>query len=281
MKKLFEDGMVILFGAASSLITAGLVCSVYWSTGFNFFTLSFWVVVPIGALLTGFAAASGYYLGAKLFNHKPDLIILLNMVIVAGTTQFLIYYFQYSTMILDDGTKVKNYLDFPTYLKIVLTKAKYGLVRHSGSGVEAGYFGYVIAFIQFIAFLVGGVCVWGWLYLIPFCDACNKYFKSIFSKIILFSDKDTFTPFYEELISVPSLSPKYFLLLKRQDEDVKNSQGCCFRLKVKLFQCPNCKGEKILESVDIYKNDGWDEISDLVRETPITTIEGSILGLLK
>ncbi len=280
MKKLFEDGMVTLFGAASSLITAGLVFSVYRSTGFNFFTLSFWVVFPIGALLTGFVAASGYYLGAKLFNHRPDLIILSNMVIVAGTTQFLIYYFEYFTMVLDDGIKVKNYLDFPTYLQIMLTKAKYGLVRPIGSGVEIGYFGYVIAFIQFIAFLVGGVCVWGWLALIPFCDACNKYFKSIFSKIILFSDKDTFTPFYDKLISVPSLSHEYFLLLKKQDEDIKNNQGC-FRLKVKLFRCPNCKGEKILESVDIYKNDGWSEISDLDREIPVTTIEGSVLGLLK
>lgn len=280
MIKSFEDGMVILSGVGSSLITAGFIFLVYRETGFNLFTLTFWVIVPVGALFTGFAAASGYYLGAKLFNHKPDLIMFINIVIVAGTTQFLIYYFEYFTMVLDDGTKVKNLLDFPTYLKIMLTKAKYGLVSTS-SGVEVGYFGYVIAFVQFIAFLVGGVCVFAWLATISYCAACNKYSKSIFSKIILFSDKDTFTPFYEELISVPSLSPKYFLLLKRQDEDVKNSQGCCFRLKVKLIQCPNCKGEKILEGVDIFKNDGWNEISDWNREIPITTIEGSVLGLLK
>lgn len=115
MIKSYEDGMVTLFGAASSLITAGFIFLVYRETGFNFFTLTFWVIVPIGAFFTGFAAASGYYLGAKLFNHKPDSIILINMVIVAGTTQFLIYYLEYSTMILDDGTKVKIFLDFPTY----------------------------------------------------------------------------------------------------------------------------------------------------------------------
>lgn len=108
----------------------------------------------------------------------------------------------------------------------MLTEAKYGLVRHSGSGVGVGYFGYVIAFVQFIAFLVGGVCVFAWLATIPYCDTCKKYFKNIFYKTILFSDKDTFTPFYGKLISVSSLSNEYFQSLKRRDEHIKNNQGC-------------------------------------------------------
>jgi hypothetical protein len=72
-------------------------------TGFNLFTLSVWVVVPAGALITGAAAASGYYFGSLFFHTKPVWFLLVQMVIVAAVAQFAIYYAEYATMVLDDG----------------------------------------------------------------------------------------------------------------------------------------------------------------------------------
>src|SRR5437762_3667685 len=109
MKNLAQAFGVATCGLITSVLTALVVVVVSRMTGFDFFTFSIWVVVPAGAALTGFAAASGYYFGSLYFHKRPDLLLLLQMVVIAGMTQLLIYYLGYKTLVLEDGRRVSDF----------------------------------------------------------------------------------------------------------------------------------------------------------------------------
>jgi len=83
----------------------------------RFFDLQFmyWFVIPAGAICSGFAAASGYYAGARYFNHRPTKLLLLNMVVISIATFFLIHYINYYFLIID-GRQVRELVDFARYL---------------------------------------------------------------------------------------------------------------------------------------------------------------------
>lgn len=62
---LLAHALISGMGALTSII---VVCgnaymAQHW--GFNLLSVSFWFVIPAGALLGGICAASGYFLGAK------------------------------------------------------------------------------------------------------------------------------------------------------------------------------------------------------------------------
>jgi hypothetical protein len=46
---------------------------------FSFYTFSYWLIFPVGAICCGFVAAGGYYFGAKLLNHRPTPLIFFNV----------------------------------------------------------------------------------------------------------------------------------------------------------------------------------------------------------
>jgi hypothetical protein len=92
-------------GLITSLLTALGITVIQNLIGFQLFTFSIWIVAPVGAIATGMAAASGYYFGSLYFHYRPNILLLLQMVIIAGVTQILIYYLEYSTLVLDNGIK--------------------------------------------------------------------------------------------------------------------------------------------------------------------------------
>jgi len=59
-RKTAPDLLVGLCGFVTSLLTAAILWWVEVQFGFAFYTWMFWFVIPVGALLSGFAGASGY-----------------------------------------------------------------------------------------------------------------------------------------------------------------------------------------------------------------------------
>jgi hypothetical protein len=173
MKDIAESFGVAACGLVTSVLTALAVVALSRMANFDLFTLSIWVVVPVGAVLTGFAAASGYYFGSLYFHKRAGLSLLLQMVVIAGLTQLLIYYMGYSTFVLDDGRRVSDMIPFGQYIEIILTSAHYRIGRAMTDTGEVGSFGYWLAAFQFIGFLVGGVSVYGFLLAKPVCPTCN------------------------------------------------------------------------------------------------------------
>src|SRR3981081_3553710 len=80
--------------------------------GINMFTYKFWFVIPAGAIGVGMLGASGAILAARYFQIKITIIDAILMVVVAAATMVLIYYLDYATLVLDDGRKASDLVDF-------------------------------------------------------------------------------------------------------------------------------------------------------------------------
>ena len=91
--------------------------------GINFFTMKVWFVIPIGAALVGMLGASGAILAARYFRIVPKILDAAFMVIIAAATMILIYYLDYATLVLDDGRRASDLIDFGSYVDLVLTKS--------------------------------------------------------------------------------------------------------------------------------------------------------------
>jgi hypothetical protein len=225
MKHLFKTTSVAACGLVTSLLTALLVTVIERLTGFDVFTFSLWFVIPAGAIATGIAAASGYYFRSLYFHTRPNLLLLLQMVVVAGFTQLVIYYIQYATLILDDGRRVSDFIPFSQYLDIALTTAHYRVGRGAQIDTgEVGQFGYWLAVIQFVGFLVGGLGAFGILLGHPVCAYCKKYLRVLAKSDKLFDNADDLASYHDILFQLPVDSPG-FVEMARVEHKTKVKKG--------------------------------------------------------
>lgn len=184
-KRTGEDFAVALCGFVTSLATAAILWFIEAHTGFALYTFTFWFVIPAGAILAGFAGASGYYAGAVYFGHRPTRLLLVNIVIASVVTFFLIHYLSYATLQIE-GKRVSDYLSFSRYLDIVIrsTSMDFRLrAAEIGSTGELGALGYVVACLQVLGFALGGFAVYRYLVSKPYCGRCSRYFSSKGSQV--------------------------------------------------------------------------------------------------
>ena len=176
-RKSGEDLLVGLCGFVTSLITAVILWWAEVRFGFAFYSWMFWFIVPVGALLSGFAGASGYYAGSWFFGHRPTPLLLLNVVLASVGTFFTIHYLTYSTLEIE-GQAVSDYVPFAQYLDIAIRSTSMEFrfrAAEIGSTGELGGIGYGIAILQILGFAAGGFAVYGYLVSMPYCERCSRY----------------------------------------------------------------------------------------------------------
>lgn len=176
MKSTRQDLMVTICGAVTSLLTSLLVVWLEQTFGLSIYGFT----PPLGALLCGGVAASGYYAGYRFFNHKPKPIMLLNMVAISLGTYFLIQYLSYSKAMVE-GERVSDLISFGRYWDIVTTNQVVQLNmrgRKVGDAVELGQWGYLYSLLQVGGFALGGWAVYRILSSQIYCDKCSLYLSS-------------------------------------------------------------------------------------------------------
>lgn len=269
MKGFGENFGIALCGLVTSVLVAILNVVVSRVTGFNLFSLSVWFIVPVGALLVGFGAASGYYFGSLYFHKRADKTLLVQMVVIAGFTQLLIYYMGYATLILDDGRKLSDYLAFGDYMKLTLTKAHYRVGRGAGMDTgEVGTMGYWMAALQFIGFLVGGLGVYGHLVTKTVCNTCNAYMRAKAKKVKGYASTDEAASYYDNLFQHPVDGPEFAELINTEAHNPKPKQGAVI-INTELLSCPVCKAQLIEERLKVLDGSNWKDVDALTRKVQI------------
>lgn len=264
MKGLLESFGVTVCGLATSILVAIANVGVARITSFDFFTFVIWFVVPVGALATGGAAASGYYFGSLYFHKKPNAILLVQMVAIAGLTQLLIYWLGYETMVID-GHRVSDFVPFGRYLDIVLTTTHYRMTRDIG---EVGTFGYWLAAIQFAGFLVGGLSIFVLLRAKPVCRTCNLYLRPLATKEKRFADAQSAGDYYNRFSTLP-VDGRDFAALIRSDVKVDKVAQGAMKVDTSLFGCPSCKAQIIEEKFQQYNGQDWKDLTELNRHVDV------------
>lgn len=269
MKALAESFGVAACGLVTSVLTALAVVAVSKMTGFDLFTFSVWLVVPVGAAITGFAAASGYYFGSLYFHKRAGWPLLIQMVAIAGVTQLLIYYMGYNTLVLDDGRRATDIVSFGQYLEISLTSAHYSIGRRATDLGEVGRLGYLLATLQFLGFLAGGLAIYGWLLAKPVCAACNLYLRPLSRREKTFPSPDSATDYLEALSRYAVGGPEFAALI-RSDAKATAEKNAVF-VKTFLHGCPQCKAQLVEEEVQVYDGREWKDVNALSRRINVPT----------
>jgi hypothetical protein len=230
----------LVVAAVSFGLTVGLILGFQQLTGFNLFSLMWWVVVPIGAFATGVLAASGYYLGAVKIHVKATAAVAVELVVVAALVQVSLYYGQYALAVTEDGYAVRDLVGFLDFVAWKLSHARYGVISHGVTlgDADVGVLGYVIAGVQFLALAAAGLVVFAALQGRPYCDGCRRYLTSIAKRQIPFAGDEAALAL---LRTAEASSPAYIEHVRRLPA------GDVAALELELSRCPRCGAEAIDE----------------------------------
>lgn len=176
-----SDLVITAGGAVTSFGIIALNLVLAQKLDFDFLSLSFWFVVPAGALIGGMGAASGYYFAAKWTHTMPSRRLLLDMVVIGGTSWMSYQWLDYYTFKLPDGTPVRELASFWQYFTLKAEHMQLAMsFRGTAAGTtgELGALGYVRNGLQFIGFLAGGLAAYRYLEDSETCERCRKYTKN-------------------------------------------------------------------------------------------------------
>jgi len=266
MRRGLAGPVVALAGLGTSFGTALVVAVVGSLTTFNVFTFSLWLVLPVGAIACGFAAASGYYFTSKYLHYRPGLIILALMVAGAAAAQLLIYWLEYRFMQV--GTAyVSDTMSFYDYLDRSLTTSHIRAGRTAADSGPIGSFGYWLAAIQFLGFLIGSILSFLMLRTHPSCSACSKYRQLLLEKSDEFSSRDHFLDHYHDL-HAHQIGSREFYDRFWGGNSVHIETGT-IRLRHTIYECPDCYGQTLQEVGEVFNGQDWKSVRGLSRSVAV------------
>jgi len=152
-----------------------------------------------------------------------------------------------------------DYLD--TYLRSMHLKAGHG--GHIDTG-EVGDFGYWLAVIDFIGFILGGFFVFFMLQTYPTCWKCSRYLRKITKTGQMFPDHEQFGKYYDTLFQHP-VDSKPFADLMKGNPKVRKPTLDTVLIGSDLLGCAHCKTQLLTQKVQILGKKGWKDIPKLTR----------------
>lgn len=175
----FQDLIVGGLGFATSVATAMALVYIENQFGVAVYSWSLWIVVPVGAILAGLIASTGYYAGARWFHHRPNSLFLVNVIVISLSTYVMLNWMQYTTLDVD-GVPASEILSFGEYLDTSIQATSITSYRHgrqTGNTGTLGLWGYALAGLDVIGFAVGGFLVYAALDASAYCETCCRYLK--------------------------------------------------------------------------------------------------------
>lgn len=246
---------VSLCGATGLVLTIFVIVLIYQITRFNLFAFNLYAVVPVGGVVAGLAACSGYYFSSIKFDVRPNKGVLLQIMIAAALAQFMIYYAEFRLMQFEDGTAVSSVMRFPDYLNSYLQRVHiYGGRGLHDLGAPGGN-GWWLAAIDYFGFLLGGWAICLAMLAHPVCTSCACYLRKVASRDQIFSDPEVFAIHYQAPAEM-GVARAVRSLLGFQPPDGAGQWGD-LRLVTSLHCCPHCAGERIEQQVKILAAKGW------------------------
>lgn len=254
--------LVAAFGITSSLLTAIALALIEFYTGYALYSWMFWFVIPLGACLSGFAAASGYYAGAKICHQKPVGGVLFNMICASVSAYFVVNYLPYYLLEIE-GVRVKDVIPFLQYLDYSITSTSLSFLRGGSTTGELGNFGYVYAFIQLIGFSAGGFAVFVWLEKNPYCEKCSRYLFKSWDQEVYTSEGDKLIENIKRFTDLLGVK-KFNEAIKWHGQDMGESEtaGHHLKAKIEVRECSMCGINHLSFVASKLNKNSWEEISE-------------------
>lgn len=263
--------VVVLFAmAVTCVITAVANVAVAKVTGLNLFTLKVFLIVPVGAVLAGMAAAGGAVLAARIANAALTKVDAASMVAVGAMAMGLIYYLDYVTFVLEDGTRASDLVAFLEYVDLVLTTAHLRIGRGARDVGEVGQLGYWLAAVEFGGFLVGGFGAFLIAGEMPRCATCGAYFRKLKKQHggeVTLDEADALVTGFGE----GDETDLDHIINWKPPEHKFNSNDKRAKVAFALLGCPKCKREQLACSVEAFDGRNWKAIDSLKHHRDLAT----------
>lgn len=170
-----------LFVIQTGLITTGLTLFGVYLLAANTedFNIMGWYanyVLPVGALIVGLAAGSGYGIGSWWAGFKMNKGLLLAVLVLQVVAYFAAQYIEFRSMHLvykDTGEPVGFWTFFHLNAISFAWKQNKG-----GYGEPLGLWGYAFRGLEVAGFALGGIIAPAALMAKAYCDKCQRYKKS-------------------------------------------------------------------------------------------------------
>lgn len=168
---------VLLSGLASSGLTLGLLAMI--SSRWPDVQIMGWYwlfIVPIGAILVGIAAGSGYGIASWLTNAKIGKQLLLIVILLQVCSYALAQYEEYKSARPQLAAMGMD-MSFAEYFDAT-TRSITFRPRDGKPGAEMGIWGYAFRILEVVGFALGGLVVPAAMMVKPYCDDCRSYMKT-------------------------------------------------------------------------------------------------------
>ena len=216
--------------------------------GFQLFNLTFWFIVPVGAMIVGAFAASGAVVAARLFDIRPSMgQSVVNAAIIGAATMLLIYFLEYNTLVVR-GVKLHTLMDFWTYVDVSLTRTHMRLGRSHQDLGEAGDLGYLLALVKLAGFVLGAYFVFAMIRGMAACTRCGAYFKTVRTKKSPDLPVDEAASVHQQFVSGDMPAIKRALDWPPEPRKLEKKQPRA-RLVYRLCQCPKCAARAVIGSM--------------------------------
>ncbi|HZU28190.1 MAG TPA: hypothetical protein VFA04_21855 [Bryobacteraceae bacterium] len=259
-----QDLTVTAFGLATSAFTATTLALLETKCGIAVYSFMCWSVIPAGALCAGFAASSGYYLGAKLFHHRPTRLMLFNTISVALSTWVVLNFLRYCWTEVN-GQHISQLASFGQFMRLSITNQSIGWVgSRPDDAVGVGQFGYLIAALQVLGFAAGGFFVHWYLRAAPYCAACGKYLRRYSSTTRYTADPGQLAAMHSDLAAaLHSGDSSAAVQLVSSFGEAKEKKGMHLSATLKLWKCETCPRQFFESSVRKWNGRDWKAVAGL------------------
>jgi TPR repeat protein len=261
MRAEVKDLIVTLCGLATSALTAAVLAMIEIKAHFALYAFTFWLVIPVGACLSGFIASSGYTVGAKLLNHQLHRFFIINIIGVSIATYFLLNYMVY-THLTFNGQHISEMFSFGRYMDMVIQNRKTSFIG-VGSFGKPGLLGYVQVAIQLVGFAAGGLTVYRKVASELYCRNCGRYVTVTWSAAkynSVFGDVGVVYQQAKTALEAGNAASAVELFSK-----LSAVPSGTLRLNLRLGQCPKCLSE--FYDLTMFFQDGkkWEPRPDFQR----------------
>jgi hypothetical protein len=221
-------------GAISSILVAFVLGMIQAKLHFALYGFSFWVVIPVGAMVSGIVAALGYRVGFSRYPYRPSPLIIGGVIAVSIATYFAIHYFAYSLTNVK-GHPISDLIPFSGYLNAVIQNTSI-----IGTGVGSlGALGYIPAIADIVGFAIGGFLLCNPILSFSYCTACERHLKTLKTTDAYSRIQSSLKEKFEESRTLLARGDKEGAAQLVSTSGAKTSDSV-FRLRLQIMQCPDC-----------------------------------------
>jgi hypothetical protein len=259
---LWPELVFIAVGFVSSALTAYGLASVAVEGGISIHLYDKWFI-PIGAMASGVAAASGYYAVARLLGRRPGTLAVVGMLASSVLTYVAVFYLEFR-MIGVNGTHANEVMSFGTFVDAMIRGSS---IRFQGfSRTRAlGALGYPLVALHAGGFLIGGGYMAARLTTPLSCKRCRRHLPTPATAQAYGSEQELAFPFQRvhQLLEdgQGSAGMAQVESLSQREAD--------YKLAIDLSRCESCRRQYYHLRLMRFVTDKWVPLSGFDKSSQV------------